>query len=73
MRSVMKDEKAPEKFSEHFALQFRRFRQWLLPDPQDPPGIRMVKTFFKSIAVVLLILFSPVMLIGLFLGFVGLL
>jgi hypothetical protein len=67
------EERKPQEFSEHMAVQFRRFKQWLKPDLQDPGALRIVKTFLKSIAVPLLLLFSPVMLVALVLGFIGLL
>lgn len=66
------EERKPLQFSEHVAVQFRRFKEWLKPDLSDPVALRVVKTFFKSIVVLLLLLFSPVMLVALVLGFIGL-
>jgi lipopolysaccharide/colanic/teichoic acid biosynthesis glycosyltransferase len=67
------EERRHQDFSEHVAVQFGRFKQWLKPDLQDPVALWVVKTFLKSIAVLLLLLFSPVMLVALVLGFIGLL
>lgn len=58
-------------FSELVATQMRKLVHWVKPDPSDVVGVRIVKTFFKSIAMLLLLLFSPVLLIGLAVAFFG--
>jgi hypothetical protein len=40
-----------------------QLRDWVQPDPGDPPLLRVLKLFYKSIAILLLIAFSPVILV----------
>lgn len=67
----MKDENLPN-FSEVLATHFKRLKEWMKPDPQDHLALKIVKTVFKSLAMLVLLLFSPVLLLGLALGFIGL-
>ena len=67
----MNQEQSP-KFSDILATQFHRLKEWMKPDPQDHVALKIVKTFFKSLAMLVLLVFSPVLIIGLVLGFIGL-
>lgn len=58
--------------SQALASYIRRLSQWMKPDPDDNLTLKIVKTILKSLALLVLILFSPVLLIGLALGFIGL-
>ncbi|MEX2232311.1 MAG: hypothetical protein WD824_09130 [Cyclobacteriaceae bacterium] len=60
------------KFSEVLAAHFKRLKEWLKPDPGDHLALSIVKTVLKSAAMLVLLLFSPVLLVGLALGFIGL-
>lgn len=59
-------------FSEVLATHFQRLREWMKPDRDDHLALSIAKTVLKSLAMVVLILFSPVLLVGLALGFIGL-
>jgi hypothetical protein len=59
-------------FSDIIAAKLKGLREWLKPDPNDPVALIVVKSVLKSAVMVLLLLFSPVLLIGLFLAFIGL-
>jgi hypothetical protein len=59
----------PETFQQYFSLQIRRLRNWVKPDPSDTIPVTVAKTILKSIAVLLLLIFSPVLILGLTLAF----
>lgn len=60
------------KFSDILASKLKGLKEWLKPDPNDHVALTIVKSIFKSAVMVLLLLFSPVLVIGLFLAFIGL-
>lgn len=60
------------RFSEIVASQIKRLKEWVKPDPNDHVGVSIIKTILKSLALLVMLAFSPVMLIALFLGFIGL-
>ena len=62
----------PIKFSDIIAAQITKVKGWVKPDPNDHVALSVVKTILKGVVVLLMIALSPVMLIGLFLGFIGL-
>ena len=66
------NESQPVRFSEIVASQIKRLKQWVKPDPDDRLAVSIIKTVFKSLALLVMLAFSPVMLIALFLGFIGL-
>lgn len=57
--------------SEVIASRFNRLMQWMKPNPEDHMALTVVKTFFKSLVMLLLLLISPVLLIGLAAAFIG--
>jgi hypothetical protein len=59
-------------FSEVLATKFSRLKEWLKPDPDDHLAVKIAKAVLKGIAMLVLLLFSPVLIIGLALGFIGL-
>jgi hypothetical protein len=67
----MNDQNLPT-FSQVLATHFKRLKEWMKPDPDDHLALKIVKTVLKSLAMLVLILFSPVLLVGLALGFIGL-
>lgn len=67
----MNDQNLPT-FSQVLATHFQRLTEWMKPDQDDHLALRIVKTILKSLAMLVLILFSPVLLVGLALGFIGL-
>lgn len=71
LAASMKKENLPN-FSEVLAAHFERLKQWMKPDPEDHPALKIVKIVLKSLAMLVLLLFSPVLLVGLALGFIGL-
>lgn len=48
---------------------FSSLLDWLQPNPNDTLLLKIIKTFFKSIAALILILLSPIILIIVFLIF----
>lgn len=67
----MNDEKLPG-FSDVLVEHFKRLKEWLKPEPGDHMALKIIKTALKSLAMLALLLFSPVFLLGLALGFIGL-
>lgn len=59
-------------FSETLSLQFKRLKDWLRPEPKDHLGVKIIKGILKGIAMLLLLLVSPVLLVGFALIFIGL-
>ncbi len=66
-------EEKPQNYSQYIVLQAKRIGEWVKPDPEDNILLTIIKTIFKSIAVLLLLVISPVLLIGLAVAFIGLL
>ncbi len=64
----MNNEK-PETFGQYFNLQIKKLREWVTPDPFDSVIQSIFKTILKSIAVLVLLILSPVLLLGLTLAF----
>lgn len=60
------------EFSEIVSSQLKRLKEWVKPDPSDRVMVSVIKTILKSLALLVMLAFSPVMLIALFLGFIGL-
>jgi hypothetical protein len=59
-------------FSEVLSAQFKRLKAWLKPEPDDHLALKVIKMILKSVAMLVLLAFSPILLIGLALGFIGL-
>lgn len=67
----MNDHNLPT-FSEALATHFKRLKEWMKPNPDDSLALKIVKTVFKGLAILVLIMLSPVLLIALAIGFIGL-
>jgi hypothetical protein len=59
-------------FSKTVSLQLKHLKGWLKPEPKDHLAVKIIKGFLKSIAMLLLLLVSPVLLVGFALIFIGL-
>lgn len=59
-------------FSEVLAAQLSKLKEWLKPNPGDGLALKIVKMILKSVVLLILLLISPVLLIGLALAFIGL-
>ena len=67
----MEEESFSEALRNHILKQIRALGQWIKPDPADNLFVQIVKLIFKSIVVLLLTAFSPIVLLILIIGFVG--
>lgn len=63
-------EQKPETLTEYFSLQIKKLAKWVKPDPSDTLILQVIKTIWKGIAVLLMLIFSPVLILGLTLAFV---
>ncbi len=52
-----------ESIKEMIVIKFKQFKEWLKPNPNDSMLIISLKMIYKLIAVLLLIAFSPVIII----------
>ena len=50
-------------FIEMIQYKVRQLGEWVKPDPADKPLVRVLKLFYKSIVVLVLIALSPVLLV----------
>ena len=67
----MEDNRKPENLSEYFSLQIRKLLAWFKPDPADHFLLIVVKSILKGLVVLVMLLLSPVLIIGLILAFVA--
>jgi hypothetical protein len=51
--------------------KWKQFWTWMKPDPKDPLGITILKSIYKLIALLLLVAFSPVILVVLIFVFLA--
>lgn len=47
------------------------YKEWLKPTPGDPLGLTIVKSFFKGLSTLLLIAFSPIVMLILIVAFLA--
>lgn len=59
----------PETFPAYFALQMNKLIAWIKPDPADNLALTVLKLVLKSVVVLLMLLVSPVLILGLTLAF----
>jgi hypothetical protein len=64
-------EKQPETFREYFALQLRKLKRWMKPAQHDPFLLKAVKMLGKVVVVMIMVVVSPVLILGLTLAFIG--
>lgn len=65
------EESLPEALRAYIFKQIRALRQWLKPNPADTLGMKIIKTMGKSLVVLVLTAFSPIILLILFISFIG--
>lgn len=58
-----------EGIKEMIINRFKRLMEWLKPNPADSLAIQSLKMIYKALAVLVLIAFSPVILILLLFAF----
>jgi hypothetical protein len=59
----------PETIGEYFLMQVRKLLRWIKPTPDDALAVSIIKTILKSIVMLVLIAFSPVVIIILTVAF----
>jgi hypothetical protein len=52
-----------EGFKELILNKLKQFKEWLKPNPADSLFIQSLKMIYKAVAVLVLIIFSPVILL----------
>ena len=57
----MKDEE--KGFRTYIKERLIQIREWIRPDPNDSPLLRVVKLFFKSLVLLVLLALSPALLV----------
>ena len=65
------EESLNKELQKYIMQQIRALGQWVKPDPSDNLFLQIVKLFFKSIVLLLLTAFSPIVLLILVVGFIG--
>lgn len=53
------------------AENIKKIREWIKPDPADSLGMKMIKGFYKSLVILLLLIFSPVICLLLTIAFLA--
>lgn len=59
----MTDEKEEGGYRHSIMQRILAIKEWVKPDPADPLWLTIIKTIYKSIAVLILIALSPVILL----------
>ena len=59
------------ELQKYVAKYVREFREWLKPDPTDTTTKKILKGIYKSIVVLILIAFSPVLALILTIAFLA--
>lgn len=67
----MEEETFVQALQQYTLKQLKEFKEWLKPNPADPWWMKIGKGLVKSGVVLLLIAFSPVILIFLAAVFIG--
>jgi hypothetical protein len=62
-----------EGIKESMINKLKQFREWLKPNPADSLLIQSLKMIYKAAAVLVLIIFSPVILLIMLIVFFGVL
>lgn len=63
------DKSFARELQKYISDQVKKLRKWLKPDPADPLGVKIIKGFYKSIVVLILLIFSPVICLLLTIAF----
>lgn len=56
-------------FADIIKKRLEALREWLKPNPSDALPVTLIKSFFKGIALLVLVAFSPVIMVVLLLVF----
>ncbi|WKN40532.1 hypothetical protein [Tunicatimonas pelagia] len=59
------------ELQKYITKQFTQLRQWLRPDPADSVAVKIFKGIYKSLAVLVLTAFSPVIIVILAIAFLA--
>lgn len=65
------DNSAAKALKEYIFQKIRELRDWIKPDPADSLMLKIGKLFLKSLVLLVLTAFSPVILLLLLIAFVG--
>ena len=65
------DNSAAQALREYIFQKIKELREWIRPDPADPLLLKIGKLFLKSLVLLVLTAFSPVILLLLLMAFVG--
>lgn len=60
---IMMEEQKDESIKETILKYFERFKEWLKPNKEDSLIVQSLKMVYKVLAVLLLIVFSPVIIV----------
>jgi hypothetical protein len=63
MKSLMEEEEVKKGVGNFITIWINKIKVWMLPDPADNPLLQLVKFTFKCFVLLLLIAFSPVILV----------
>lgn len=69
----MEDESVREELRTFIQNKWNALQEWLKPNPDDSIAIQILKSIYKSLAVLVLIALSPVILLLLLIAFIGVL
>ena len=65
------DNSAAQALREYIFQKIKELREWIRPDPADPLLLKIGKLFLKSLVLLVLTAFSPVILLLLLIAFIG--
>lgn len=65
------DDSAAKALREYIFKRIQELRAWVKPDPADPLLMKIGKLFLKSLVLLVLTAFSPVILLLLLIAFIG--
>ena len=60
-----------EAVIEQIKKSFARYKEWIKPTPGDPLVLTIFKSFFKALSAIVLVAFSPIVLLILILAFLA--
>lgn len=67
----MEEESFAEALRNYLLIQINSLQRWIQPDPADHMLIQALKLIYKSIAILLLLALSPVVILFLIVSFAG--
>lgn len=65
------NESFAKELQKYVAENIKKLREWMKPDPADHLGMKVIKGFFKSLVILLLLIFSPVICLLLTIAFLA--